>query len=65
MAIRTERLKLMSLSKKDIESSLKNVGLFYKTNNLISKEKRFSQLMKKIYNIKLINIQNNPEYYLF
>lgn len=65
MAIKTKRLKLIPLSKKDIESSIKNAGHFYKTNNLISKEKWLSQLMEKIYNIKLINIQNNPEYYLF
>ena len=55
MEIKTNRLILRPLNKKDIESSLKNLGLFYKTNNLISKEKRLSQLMEKIYNIKLIN----------
>ena len=65
MEIRSENLKLKPLNKKDIEKSLKNVALFYKNNNLKSNEIKLSQLMEKIYNIKLINIQNNPQYYLF
>lgn len=65
MEIRTERLKLMPLTKEDIEKSIENAEHFYKTNNLISKEKRLSPLMEKIYNIKLINIKSNPKYYLF
>ncbi|MCF8002045.1 MAG: GNAT family N-acetyltransferase [Halanaerobiales bacterium] len=65
MEIRSERLKLKPLKKKDIEKSLKNLELFYKSNNLKSNEKKLSQLMVKIYNIKLINMQNNPQYFLF
>ncbi len=65
MEIKTNRIKLKPLNKNDIEYSLRNVGLFYEKNNLLSKEKKLSQLMEKVYNIKLINIKNNPEYYLF
>jgi predicted acetyltransferase len=65
MKIKPNRIKLKPLSKNDIEQSLKNVGLFYEKNNLLSKEKKLSQLMEKVYNIKLINIKNNPKYYLF
>lgn len=65
MEINSNRVKLKPLSKNDIEQSLKNVEVFYKSNNLVSEEKTLSLLMEKVYNIKLINIQNNPEYYLF
>lgn len=65
MEIKTERLTLKPLSKKEIEKSLESVEIFYENNNLISKEKKLSKLMRKIYNIKLTNIQNNHKYYLF
>lgn len=65
MKLYTKRLKLIPLTENNLEESLEDLKKFYKSENLISTNKKLSDLMQKIYQIKLINIKNDPENYLF
>jgi RimJ/RimL family protein N-acetyltransferase len=65
MKLYTKRLKLIPLTENDLKESLEDLKEFYKSENLISTNKRLSDLMHKIYQIKLVNIKNDPENYLF
>ncbi|MDZ7671973.1 MAG: GNAT family N-acetyltransferase [Halanaerobiales bacterium] len=65
MKLYTARLKLIALTETDLESSLDNLEGFYRKNNLISSNTKLSEIMQKVYQIKLINIKNDPENYFF
>lgn len=65
MEIYTSRLKLIPLNKYDLERSLEDLEDYYKSKELISLNKRLSDLMQKIYQIKLVNIKSDPKNYLF
>jgi hypothetical protein len=59
MKLYTARLKLIALTETDLESSLDNLEGFYRKNNLISSNTKLSEIMQKVYQIKLINIKLN------
>ena len=63
--ILTERLKLVPLTAEDIEKSLESLSSFYREKGYKNKQEHLSNLMYKIYNIKLVNIENDPDNYLF
>ena len=65
MELYTERLKLIPLKEEDIKMSLKNVNEFYHSKGLKSNTKTLSDVMVKIYNIKLANMKDDPKHYLF
>ncbi|MCF8008683.1 MAG: GNAT family N-acetyltransferase [Halanaerobiales bacterium] len=65
IVILTERLKLIALKEQDLKDSITNLEKFYKENNLKSKNNQLSELMIRIYDIKLSNIKKDPENYLF
>ncbi|MGM0445955.1 MAG: GNAT family N-acetyltransferase [Bacillota bacterium] len=65
MKLYTSRLKLLALTEADLKESLENLNKYYTENNLISSNIKLSELMQKVYQIKLINIKNDPENYLF
>jgi len=61
----TKRLKLVPLKEEDIEDSLESLSKFYNKKGFISNKNHLSNLMYKIYNIKLVNMKNDPDNYLF
>ena len=65
MEIYTERLKLIPLTQDDIEMSLESLENFYKENSYKSDKQKLSNLMYKIYKIKLVNMKGDPDNYLF
>jgi len=65
MELYTKRLKLIPLTENDLEESLEDLKKFYKVKNLISSNNKLSELMNKVYQIKLVNIKNDPKNYLF
>lgn len=65
MVIYTERLKLIALKEQDLKDSIINLEKFYQEKNLKSENNQLSELMIKIYDIKLSNIKKDPDNYLF
>lgn len=65
LEILTKRLKLVPLTEEDIKKSLENLGSFYQAKGYKSKDENLSNMMYKIYNIKLANMKKDPDNYLF